>query len=104
MSNVGIENYFGGWGGGLLLEVLSPKRLLLLTAMEGDKGGGGRGGDGKEKAGQASPEAIRYTRIYIKTKFKSQNVTNIPSPDCMTTRIQNFSNADSQRSLCRFNL
>lgn len=88
-----------GVGWGLLLEVLSRKRLLLLTAI----GRGGGGGDEKEKAGQASPEAIRYTRIYIKTKFKSQNVTNIPSPDCMTTRIQDFSNADSQRSLCRFN-
>lgn len=89
MSNVGIKNYFGGWG-------VAPGSVeseeAVASHCNGEEGGNKGGGeDGKEKAGQASPEAIRYTRIYIKTKFKSQNVTNIPAPDCMTTRIQHLS-------------
>lgn len=95
MSNVRIENDFGRK---VAPGSVDSEEALFSHCRVGKE-------DREREAGQASPEAFGCTHTSISTtKFKSQNVTNIPSLDCMTTGFQDFSNADSQSALCRFHL
>lgn len=77
-SHVKCQNrklFWWGWGGGLLLEVLSPKRLLLLTAMGGIRGVGG--GEEMEKRKQVK-QAQKLSDTHASISKPNLNLRMLP--------------------------